>query len=83
MSAATDVLDVLVIGAGPTGLVAAAELGKRGVRCALVDKALVRSERSRALVVHPRSLEVLQRMGAPADLLDLGARSDGSFEIAP
>ncbi|MDQ3737015.1 MAG: FAD-dependent monooxygenase, partial [Actinomycetota bacterium] len=43
--------DVLVVGAGPTGLVMASELAARGVSGRIIDRAPVRSERSRALVV--------------------------------
>ena len=71
----TSVTDVLVVGAGPTGLVAAAELARRGIACRIVDRQLERSDRSRALVVQPRTLEVLQSMGASGDLLELGQRS--------
>src|SRR5829696_6069030 len=52
-------MDVLVVGAGPTGLTMAAELAARGVGCRIVDKTPVRSGRSRALVVHARSVELL------------------------
>jgi hypothetical protein len=45
-------MDVLVVGAGPTGWTMAAELAARGVGCRIVDKTPVRSGRSRALVVH-------------------------------
>ena len=65
---ATEV-DVLVVGAGPTGLVMAAELAARGVACRILDKTPTRSERSRALVVHARSLELLQKMGVADKLL--------------
>mgnify|MGYP002402060034 CR=1 FL=1 len=75
MTATLSETEVLIIGAGPTGLVAAAELAARGVRCRLVDKAAERSDKSRALVLQPRSLEVLQKMGALGDLLERGQRS--------
>ena len=66
---------VVVVGAGPTGLVAAAELKKRGVSVRLIEESLERSDKSRALVVQPRSLEVLDRMEALGNLLDVGERS--------
>jgi 2-polyprenyl-6-methoxyphenol hydroxylase-like FAD-dependent oxidoreductase len=71
---ATEV-DVLVVGAGPTGLVMAAELAVRGIGCRIVDETPVRSERSRALVVHARSLELLQKMGVADKLLARGRRT--------
>jgi 2-polyprenyl-6-methoxyphenol hydroxylase-like FAD-dependent oxidoreductase len=71
---ATEV-DVLVVGAGPTGLVMAAELAVRGIGCRIVDETPVRSERSRALVVHARSLELLQKMGVADKLVARGRRT--------
>src|SRR5215211_6024399 len=67
--------DVLVIGAGPTGLTMAAELAARGVACRILDKTPTRSERSRALVVHARSLELLQKMGIADELVARGRRT--------
>lgn len=52
--------EVLVVVAGPTGLMLAAELCRRGVNCQLID-ALADAQRwDRATVVHPRSLEVFE-----------------------
>ena len=68
-------MDVLVVGAGPTGLTMAAELAARGVGCRIVDKTPVRSGRSRALVIHARSLELLQKMGIADELVALGRRT--------
>ena len=45
---------VLISGAGPTGLMLAGQLVARGIRCRIIDKAAVRSPHSRALVVQPR-----------------------------
>jgi 2-polyprenyl-6-methoxyphenol hydroxylase-like FAD-dependent oxidoreductase len=68
-------MDVLVVGAGPTGLTMAAELAAWGVGCRIVDKTPVRSGRSRALVIHARSLELLQKMGIADELVTLGRRT--------
>src|SRR5919205_1168290 len=67
--------DVLVVGAGPTGLVMATELAARGVSGRIIDRAPVRSERSRALVVQARSLELLQKMGIADELVARGRRT--------
>jgi 2-polyprenyl-6-methoxyphenol hydroxylase-like FAD-dependent oxidoreductase len=53
----------LIIGAGPTGLSAALFLSERGIRSRIVDKALEPSSTSRAQVVNPRSLELLEASG--------------------
>jgi 2-polyprenyl-6-methoxyphenol hydroxylase-like FAD-dependent oxidoreductase len=62
----------LVVGAGPTGLVMACELLRHGVKVRVVDKARVASDKSRALVVHARTLEVLQRMGVASRFMEEG-----------
>src|SRR5215212_5379274 len=67
--------DVLVVGAGPTGLVMATELAARGVSGRIIDRAPIRSERSRALVVQARSLELLQKMGVADELVARGRRT--------
>jgi 2-polyprenyl-6-methoxyphenol hydroxylase-like FAD-dependent oxidoreductase len=55
--------DVLVVGAGPTGLTLAAELRRRGVDCLLIDALEGPQQWDRATVVHPRSLEVFEALG--------------------
>jgi 2-polyprenyl-6-methoxyphenol hydroxylase-like FAD-dependent oxidoreductase len=57
------VLDVLVVGAGPTGLTLAAGLARFGVRFRVIDRAWDRLHESRALGVQARALEVLQSLG--------------------
>jgi 3-(3-hydroxy-phenyl)propionate hydroxylase len=51
---------VLVVGAGPTGLVAACELTRRGIGCRIIDKELAISTKSRAIAIQARTLEILQ-----------------------
>jgi 2-polyprenyl-6-methoxyphenol hydroxylase-like FAD-dependent oxidoreductase len=53
---------VLVVGAGPAGMTAAAELARRGVPVRLIDAADGPGVRSKALGVWPRSLEILRRI---------------------
>jgi 2-polyprenyl-6-methoxyphenol hydroxylase-like FAD-dependent oxidoreductase len=70
-----DTLDVLVVGAGPTGLTLAAQLSAFGVRFRLIDRALDRAHESRALGVQARSLEILQTLGLGDELVARGNRS--------
>ena len=55
--------DVLIVGAGPTGLTLACELLGRGVGCRIVDRAASPATTSRALGLQPRTLELFDRMG--------------------
>jgi 2-polyprenyl-6-methoxyphenol hydroxylase-like FAD-dependent oxidoreductase len=64
--------DVLIAGAGPVGLVMAIELARYGVAVRIIDKAPQRTDKSKALVIWSRSLEVLARAGCSAGLVDAG-----------
>ncbi|MDB5671479.1 MAG: pcpB, partial [Alphaproteobacteria bacterium] len=52
---------VLIVGAGPVGLTMAAELARYGVSVRIVDKAPQRTDKSKALVLWSRTLELLER----------------------
>ncbi|TDD92499.1 FAD-dependent monooxygenase [Actinomadura rubrisoli] len=67
--------DVLVVGAGPTGLMAACELLRRGVRVRLIDRAPAASPFPKALLLWPRSLDLLADLGA------LGAAREAGLQI--
>lgn len=56
-------VQVLVVGAGPTGLVLAAQLARAGVRLRVVDAAPVPAQASRAFGVSARTLAVLDDLG--------------------
>ncbi len=68
-------VDVLVVGAGPTGLTMAAQLAAYGTRVTLVDRQLDRVHESRALAVQPRTLEVLANLGVTDELVQVGNRA--------
>jgi 2-polyprenyl-6-methoxyphenol hydroxylase-like FAD-dependent oxidoreductase len=69
--------DVLIVGAGPTGLTLATALTKLGVEVTVVALAgEVRCD-SRAAGVQPRTLEELDRIGAAEQLIELGLRGTG------
>jgi 2-polyprenyl-6-methoxyphenol hydroxylase-like FAD-dependent oxidoreductase len=67
------VLDVLVVGAGPSGSAVAIDLVRRGLDVRIVDRSPHAFDGSRAKGVQPRSLEVLEDLGALHDVL-----ADGS-----
>src|SRR3954452_14708734 len=56
-------LDVAIVGAGPTGLMLAAELASRGIRFVLLERRPSPDRLSRANDVHGRTLEVLDQHG--------------------
>jgi 2-polyprenyl-6-methoxyphenol hydroxylase-like FAD-dependent oxidoreductase len=74
--------DVLVVGAGPTGLVMANELTVAGVSVALADKLPRRSELSRAGGVQSRTLEAFDQRGLLEPLLASGDFPLGSGHFA-
>src|ERR1700716_2698825 len=54
--------DVLIVGAGPTGLVLALWLTKLGVEVRIIDKTAEPGTTSRALAVHARTLELYRQL---------------------
>ncbi len=56
-------LDVLIVGAGPTGLVLALWLARMGARVRIVDKTAEPGTTSRALAVQARTLELYRQVG--------------------
>nr|WP_063572604.1 FAD-dependent monooxygenase [Luteibacter rhizovicinus] len=68
---------VLIAGAGPTGLAAALFLDIRGVKARIVDSALQAAPHSRALVVNPRTLDLLADTGVTERMLAEGRRIRG------
>ncbi len=67
-------VDLLIVGAGPSGLALAAELKRLGVSALIVDKQPAGANTSRACVVHARTLEVLERLEVTAQLVQEGVR---------
>ncbi|NYI08229.1 FAD-dependent oxidoreductase [Allostreptomyces psammosilenae] len=67
--------DVLVVGAGPTGLALTAALADRGVEVTLVDRRSGGVGTSRAAVVHDRTLEALAPLGVVDALVGRGLRA--------
>ena len=66
--------DVLIVGAGPTGLAMAAEAVRFGLRYRIIDKAPHGAEHSQALVVQARTLEQFERYELAQSAIDRGRR---------
>ncbi len=70
--------DVLIVGAGPTGLMLANQLGRRGVRARIIDRHSGPARETRALGVQARTLEIYAKLGIVDRALELGKRGDGA-----
>src|SRR5436853_5813688 len=73
--------DVLVVGAGPVGLTLAVDLGRRGVRCTLVERKpapefLPKMERCNA-----RTMEIFRRMGMADKIRAAGLRAGVPMDV--
>ena len=70
--------DVLIVGAGPTGLMLANQLVRRGVRPLIIDRHAGPSRETKALGVQARSLEIYAQLGIVDRALELGTPGDGA-----
>lgn len=71
--------DVLIVGAGPVGLTAAAELRRQGVACRLIDRLPARLPYAKAVGVQPRTLEIWDRMGMVRAALEVAVPLRGQL----
>jgi 2-polyprenyl-6-methoxyphenol hydroxylase-like FAD-dependent oxidoreductase len=69
---------VLVVGAGPTGLTMAGELARHGASCRVVDELEKPTDKSKALGVHARTLEIFDGMGIVAAAVAAGRPMHGT-----
>jgi 2-polyprenyl-6-methoxyphenol hydroxylase-like FAD-dependent oxidoreductase len=80
--------NVLIVGAGPVGLALAGDLARYGVSVRIVEKAAQRTDKSKALVLWSRSLELMDRMQCSGPFLSQGLKiktvsvTAGNDEIA-
>jgi 2-polyprenyl-6-methoxyphenol hydroxylase-like FAD-dependent oxidoreductase len=70
--------DVLIVGAGPTGLMLANQLALRGVRPLIIDRHAGPARETRALGVQARTLEIYAKLGVVEEALRLGRRATGA-----
>jgi 2-polyprenyl-6-methoxyphenol hydroxylase-like FAD-dependent oxidoreductase len=70
---------VLIAGAGPVGMTMANELVRRGVSVRIVDKAPARTDKSKALVLWGRTLELLDDAGYAGAFLKAGMQAHGAI----
>jgi 2-polyprenyl-6-methoxyphenol hydroxylase-like FAD-dependent oxidoreductase len=75
-------MDVLVAGAGPCGLMLANELGRRGVRCLVVDAKPGTAFNPQANATQARTMEHFRRLGFAQEIRALGLPADHPTDIA-
>src|SRR5262245_14853523 len=72
------VIDVLIVGAGPTGLMLANQLGRRGIRATIIDGHSGPAQQTRAMAVQARTLEIYSKLGLADRALELGTPGAGA-----
>jgi flavin-dependent dehydrogenase len=77
------VVDVLVVGAGPAGSVAATILARAGVRVRIVDRARFPRPKLCGDTVNPGTLAILRRLGLAEPIESRGLRVDGMRVTGP
>src|SRR5918999_3765244 len=70
-------LDALVVGAGPVGLMLASELRRHGAGCRIVDRAAAPTDKSKAVVLHARTIEHLDQLALEQAFIARGTALHG------
>ncbi|MFS8563429.1 MAG: FAD-dependent monooxygenase [Rhabdochlamydiaceae bacterium] len=67
-------VDVLIVGAGPTGMLMAAEVARYGLSCRIIDKGVACQDQSRAVAIQARTMEIFEHLGFAEAFLAEGLR---------
>ena len=81
MTHQTDI-DVLIVGAGPTGLTLACLLARYGVKFRIIDKKKSTTTRSKALGIQARTLELFEQLDLTEKILAIGHPATGLDLVA-
>jgi 2-polyprenyl-6-methoxyphenol hydroxylase-like FAD-dependent oxidoreductase len=73
--------EVLIVGAGPTGLTLAIDLGRRGIRCTLIDQKSGPAFLPKMERINARSMEIFRRMGLSKKIRAAGLRTDVPMDV--
>src|SRR5690606_16273102 len=69
--------EVLIVGAGPAGLMMAAQLLRHGIRPTIIDQRTGPDKRSKALVLQGRTLEFFRQLGLANQVMAHGTACEG------
>lgn len=69
-----EIVDVLIVGAGPTGLTLACDLARRGIKFRVIEKSDTPFRGSRGKGIQPRTLEVFNDLGVADEVIRGGAK---------
>src|ERR1700731_1177889 len=73
--------EVLIVGAGPTGLTLAIDLGQRGVRCTLIEQKEAPAFLPKMERINARTMEIYRRMGLASKIRAAGLRGDCPMDV--
>ena len=73
--------DVLVVGAGPVGLTLAVDLGRRGVRCTLIEQKAAPEFLPKMERCNARTMEIFRRMGLAGRIRAAGLPADVPMDV--
>ena len=74
-------MQVLVVGAGPVGLTLALDLGRRGVRCVLIERSETSIQLPRMERCNARTMEIFRRLGIAEAIRDAGLPRDAPMDV--
>jgi 2-polyprenyl-6-methoxyphenol hydroxylase-like FAD-dependent oxidoreductase len=73
--------EVMIVGAGPVGLTLAIDLGRRGVRCVLVERLTAPARFPKMERCNARTMEHYRRIGIAEEVRRAGYPADGSMDV--
>jgi len=73
--------EVLIVGAGPIGLTLGIDLGKRGVRCTLIEQKAQPAFLPKMERINARTMEIYRRMGLAQQIRAAGLRADCPMDV--
>src|SRR5579871_4441017 len=73
--------EVLIVGAGPVGLTLALDLGRRGVRCMVIERNETSIQLPKMERCNARTMEIYRRLGVAEQIRDAGLPRDAPMDV--